>query len=227
VEEETQILVGGISPFVKLCPAWLDTCDPFSFSGSYFLLVENTIMTKIFSAVLCILAFALHAIAGNGYIFPDYHRILMKGQAVTLNLGIYPDGNLFLKLNESEFPIYDLVAFKRGTEQAMENTQILQQGGEGSRNFFKSRADETTLPLYTSAPMQDKEKKRYFVLFFDHHSSVNRYPIKIIFHDGTLDPQSFDFPPGELQYLQKKIDILLENKQEYINKAKLLDAQGR
>jgi hypothetical protein len=200
---------------------------PFFFSGSRVHLVENTIMTRIFSAVLCFLTLALNASAGIGYIFPDYHRILMKGQAVNLNLGIYPDGNLFLKLNESEFPINDLDAFKRGTEQAMENTQALQEGGEGSRNFFKSRTDETTLPLYTSATAQDKEKRKYFVLIFDHHSSVNRYPIKIIFHDDTLDPQRFDFPPGELQYLQKKIDILLENKQEYINKAKLLDAQGR
>jgi hypothetical protein len=30
---------------------------------------------------------------------------------------------------------------------------------------------------------------------------------------------SYDFPPGELQYLQKKIDIILENKEEYVAKA--------
>ena len=182
---------------------------------------------KILSVVLCILAFALNVHAGNGYIFPDYHRVFLKGQAVTLNLGIYPDGNLFLKLNESEYPIYDLEAFKRGTEQAMENTQALQQGGGDSRNFFKSRADETALQLYTSAIMQEKEGKKYFVLSFDHHSSVNQYPIKIIFHNGSLDPQSFDIPPGELQYLQKKIDIALENKETYVAKAKVMNDENR
>jgi hypothetical protein len=184
-------------------------------------------MTKILPTFICILAFALNAYAGTGYILPDYHRLLMNGQAVTINLGIYPDGILFLKLNESEYPIYDLEAFKRGTEQAMENTQALQQGGESSRNFFQSRVNEPALQLYISARAQEKEIRRYFLLVFDHHSSVNHYPIKIIFHNDPLETQSFDFPPGELQYLQKKIDILLENKEEYINKAKLLGAGGR
>jgi hypothetical protein len=184
-------------------------------------------MMKILSVVLCTLVFALNAYAGNGYIFPDYHRVFIKGQAVTLNLGIYPDGNLFLKLNESEYPIYDLEAFKRGTELAMEKTQAVQQGGEGSRNFSKSGADESSLQLYTSTTMQEKEKTRYFVLTFDHRRNVNQYPIKIIFHDGSLDLQSFDFPPGELQYLQKKIDIALENKGTFITKAKIMNDENR
>jgi hypothetical protein len=188
---------------------------------------ENTIMLRILFALFSVLIFAPNAICGNGYIFPDYHRLLQKGRSVTMNLGIYPDGNLFLLLNGSEFLLVDLEAFKRGTEQAMEGTQALQQGGELSRNFFSSRAGESMLQLYTSAAAQDKDRKRYFVLGFDHHSGVNRYPIKITFYDGTLEPQSFDFPPGELQYLQKKIDILLENKGEYVNKAKSLEAQAR
>jgi hypothetical protein len=179
-------------------------------------------MMKILAAVLCILAFASDAHAGNGYIFSDYHRVLMKGQVVTIHLGIYTDGDLFLKLNESEYPIYDLAAFKRGTEQAMENTQALQQGEESSRNFFKSRATDALIQLYTSAPTEELKKGRYFVLVFDHHGNVNRYPIKITFHDGALDPQTFDISPGELQYLQKTIDIVLEQKEDYMAKAKAL-----
>jgi hypothetical protein len=201
----------------------MNICLLLSFPGSYYLLVENTLMMKILTALLCVLTFGLNAHAGKGYIFPDYHRVLIKGRAVTINLGIYADGTLFLKPNESEYPIYDLAAFKRGTEQAMENTQALQQGEESSRNFFKSRAAESTLQLYTSATVQDAKKGRHFILVFDHHSNVNRYPIKIIFHDSTLDPQSYDFPPGELQYLQKKIDIVLEKKDDYMAKAKALD----
>lgn len=200
----------------------MDICDPLSFWKNHCHLVENTLMMKILTAVLCILTFTLNAHAGNGYIFSDYHRVLMKGQAVILHLGIYADGDLFLQLNESEYPIHDLDAFKRGTEQAMENTQALQQGEESSRNFFKSRATDALIQLYTSAPMGDLKKGRYFLLAFDHHSSVNRYPIKIIFHDGTLDPQTFDVSPGELQYLQKKIDIVLEQKEDYMAKAKAL-----
>ncbi len=165
---------------------------------------------KILSMVFCIIIFAANAYGREGYILPDYHRLLRNGQAINMNLGIYEDGTLFLKFNASEYPLYDLDAFKRGTDQAMEYTQALQHGGENSRNFFKSKSVESTLLLYNSSSTQDNEKINYFTMVFNHHGTAGQYPIKITFYDGTPEPQSLDFPPGELQYLQKKIDMILE-----------------
>jgi hypothetical protein len=175
---------------------------------------------KILSMVFCIIIFAANAYGREGYILPDYHRLLRNGQAINMNLGIYEDGNLFLKFNASEYPLYDLDAFKRGTDQAMEYTQALQHGGENSRNFFKSKSVESTLLLYNSSSTQDNEKINYFTMVFNHHGTAGQYPIKITFYDGTPEPLSLNFPPGELQYLQKVIDIVLENKEEYIAKGK-------
>jgi hypothetical protein len=176
-------------------------------------------MNKIVSMTFLFMVLAVNAWGSGGYIFPDYYRLLVNGMAVTLNLGISREGTLFLKLNESEYPIAEPAAFKRGTQQAMEYTQALQQGGESAANLSASGSDTSPLLLYTSTPSQEKGQARFFILAFDHRSSAGRYPIKISFHDGTHQPQSFDFPPGELQYLQKTIDIALENKADAMAKA--------
>ena len=177
-------------------------------------------INKILSVVFFIVFFAANAYGTDGYIFPDYHRLLMNGKAITMNLGMYRDGTLFLKFNESEYPLHDPDAFRRGTEQAMEYTQVLQHGGENSRNFFKSKSDESALLLYDSSILQGNEKLNHFTLAFDHHNTAGQYPIKITFSNSTLQTQSYDFPPGELQYLQKKIDMILENRKNDLSKAR-------
>jgi hypothetical protein len=168
-------------------------------------------ISKILSVVFFVVLFAANAYGTDGNIFPDYHRLLMNGKVITMNLGMYRDGTLFLKFAELEYPLHNPDAFRQGTEQAMEYTQVLQKGGENSRNFFKSRAGEAHLLLYTSASPEGNEKLNHFALVFDHHNTAGQYPIKIIFSGSTLPAQSYDFPPGELQYLQKKIDMILEN----------------
>lgn len=180
---------------------------------------NNSSVIKGMSLSFLFLILAVNAYAGKGYIFPDYYRLLMNGKAVTLNLGISQDGTLFLKLNESEYPIVDPDAFKRGTGQAMEYTQALQHGGESATDFSASGSDKSPHLLYTSTPTQERDNTRFFMLAFDHRSTAGRYPIKISFHDKIHRLQSFDFPPGELQYLQKTIDIALENKADSIAKA--------
>ena len=180
---------------------------------------KNRPMNNLLFMVFLVAIFTVNAYGGDGYIFPDYHRLLSNGQAVNINLGIYQDGTLFLKFDGGEYPIHDLGAFKRGTEQAIEYTQELQQEKEGGRNS-NSAPNESPPLLYTSISPQDNEKSNHFTLKFDHHSTVSQYPIKIIFFDGPLQLQSLDFPPGELQYLQKKIDILLENKGTGISKTR-------
>jgi hypothetical protein len=177
-------------------------------------------INKILSTVFFVVLFAANAYGTDGYIFPDYHRLLVNGKAIAMNLGMYRDGTLFLKFDESEYPLHDPDAFKRGTEQAMEYTQVLQHGGENSRNFFKSTSDEPALLLYDSASLQGNGKSNHFTLVFDHHNTAGQYPIKIIFSNSTLQRQSYDFPPGELQYLQKKIDMILENKKNDLSKAR-------
>lgn len=181
-------------------------------------MVENRIRNKICVNIVFMIVSTVNAFGSNGYILPDYHRLLINGKAITMSLGIYPDGTLFLKFNEAEYAIPDLEAFKRGTEQAMEDTQALQHGGENGGAGL--RAKEPILLLYNSAAEQhDQANRRYFTLAFDRQGTVNQYPIKITFYNGIFQPTSYDFPPGELQYLQKKIDIILENKEEYIAKA--------
>ena len=180
-------------------------------------------LNRILSAAILIIISAINAQGRDGYILPDYYRLLTNGKVVMMHLGIYADGALFLQFNTSEYPLHDLDAFKRGTEQAMEDTQEFQHGGENAGNFFKSRAAEMTLPLYNSVAEQEKGAARHFVLVFDHHSTMDRYPIKISFYDGALQPQSFEFPPGELEYLQNMIDIVRANKDDYFIKARSLD----
>ena len=175
---------------------------------------------RMFSLCLLLLTLTVNANGKDGYIFPDYCRLLTNGKTVTLNLGIYQDGTLFLKFYEREYPIDDPDAFKRGTEQAMDYTQALQRGGESAKAFFASKHDKSPFLLYSSASIQDADKARFFILEFDHQSAANRYPIKISFHDNVLHPQIFDFPPGELQYLQKTIDIALENKADSLAKVR-------
>ena len=176
-------------------------------------------MFQAMSLSFLFLILAANAYGGEEYIFPDYFRLMTFGRAITLNLGISRDGILFLKINESEYPIVDPDAFKRGTEQAMEYTQTLQHEGARAADFFASGSDKSTLPLYASNPTQERNKTRFFRLEFDHRNTAGRFPIKISFHDGVHLPQSFDFPPGELQYLQKTIDIALENKTDSVAKA--------
>ena len=177
-------------------------------------------MNKIISMTFLFMVFAVNACGSDGYIFPDYYRLFVNGMTVILNLGISQDGTLFLKLNKSEYPIVDPDAFKRGTEQAMEYTQALQHGGESATDFSASGSDKSPLLLYTSTPTQERDKTRFFMLAFDHRNTAGRYPIKISFYDRIHRPQSFDFPPGELQYLQKTIDIALENKADSNAKAR-------
>ena len=177
-------------------------------------------MNKLLSMTFLLLVIAVNACGSDSYIFPDYYRLFMNGKAVTLNLGIYQDGTLFLKLNEQEYPIDDPDAFKRGTEQAMDYTQALQHGGESAKAFFAFQHDKSPFLLYSSATIQDADKARFFILEFDHQSAANRYPIKISFQETVLHPQIFDFPPGELQYLQKTIDIALENKEDLLAKVR-------
>ena len=184
-------------------------------------------MNKILSMTFLFMVIAVNAWGSGGYIFPDYYRLLVNGMAVTLNLGISREGTLFLKLNESEYPILEPAAFKRGTEQAMEYTQALQQGGKSAADVSASGADTSPLPLYASASPQERDKTRFFILVFDHRSTAGRYPIKISFYDRMHQPQSFDFPPGELQYLQKTIDIALENKADAMAKAQASRDDGR
>ena len=181
-------------------------------------MVKNRIGSNVCFIAIFMIASVVNAFGGNGYILPDYHRLLINGKAFTMNLGIYPDGTLFLKFNAAEYAIHDPEAFKRGTAQAMEDTQALQHGGENGGEGL--RAKEPILLLYNSASEQhDQVKMKYFTLAFDRQGTVNQYPIKITFYNGIFQPTSYDFPPGELQYLQKKIDIILENKEEYIAKA--------
>ena len=177
---------------------------------------RNTMISMAF----LFLVFSVNAFGNDEYLFPDYFRLLMNGKTVTLNLGIHRNGTLFLKLKDREYPILDPDAFKRGTEQAMEYTQALQHGGESARDFFAGKSDKSPLVLYTSATPRETETAGFFILAFDHLSTANRFPIKISFHDSDLRPQSFDFPPGELQYLQKTIDIALENKADSLAKEK-------
>jgi hypothetical protein len=188
---------------------------------------QKSTLNRILSIAFLIIISAINAQGRDGYVLPDYYRLLMNGKAVTMHLGIYADGVLFLQFNASEYPLHDLDAFKRGTEQAMEDTQEFQHGGETAGNYFKSRATEMTLPLFNSAIGQDKGATRHFVLVFDHHSTMGQYPIKISFYDGTLQPQHFDFPPGELEYLQKMIDIVLASKDDYITKARSMDGNPK
>jgi hypothetical protein len=175
---------------------------------------------KILSVIVFFVLFAANAYGTDGYIFPDYHRLLMNGKVTNMNLGMYPDGTLFLKFDESEYPLHDPDAFRRGTEQALEYTQVLQHGGVNSRNFFRDRSDESTLPLYDSASPKGNVKLNHFALVFDHHNTAGQYPIKIIFSNSALQLQSYDFPPGELQYLQKKIDMILEKNKNDLSKAR-------
>jgi len=118
-------------------------------------------INKILSVVFFIVFFGANAYGTDGYIFPDYHRLLMNG-----------------------------------------------------------KSDESALLLYDSSILQGNEKLNHFTLAFDHHNTAGQYPIKITFSNSTLQTQSYDFPPGELQYLQKKIDMILENRKNDLSKAR-------
>jgi hypothetical protein len=175
-------------------------------------------MGKLFSIIFLVCMCIGNAFAAKGYTLPDYHRILTNGKAVAMNLGIYPDGTLFLKFKDIEYPIPDLEAFKRGTAQALEDTQALQEERGQGKYAVSSVAEISPDRLFSSEPERNGESMNFFTLSFERHE--NRYPIKITFHRGKFVPESFDFPPGELQYLRNRIDIICENRGEYLAKAR-------
>ena len=104
----------------------------------------------------------------------------------------------------------------------MEYTQQVQRGALEGKNYFQTDDPPSPLPLFSSRGGQGEAVAGAVMLRFDPYGADNAYPIKIVFLDGTQQ-QPFDFPPGELQYLQKVIDIVLQSKAEYIERAKKQD----
>ena len=139
----------------------------------------NRILNTMLSMLCLFILSSANAFAGNGYFLPDYFRILIKGKVGTINLGIAKNGELLLKWNSTEFPLYDIRAFRRGIDLAMDNTQQLQDRGLNKTKSIKSATTQSLL-LYSSAWGPEKKESTYLTLRFDPNSTSPQYPIKII-----------------------------------------------
>lgn len=185
---------------------------------------KKNVIGKLFSIIFLVGICIGNTFAAEGYTLPDYHRILTNGKAVDMNLGIFPDGTLYLKIRDIEYPITDIKAFQRGTALALEDTQALQETRGDRRNTVASESKVLPDQLFSSEQESEGNREIFFTLTFERQE--NRYPIKITFHRGQLEPESFDFPPGELQYLRNRINIICENRAEYLARAKAAASTG-
>ena len=181
---------------------------------------RNKAIKTILFLLILLSPFSVQAYAGNTFFLPDYFRGVVNRKAVKLNLGIAADGMLFLKCENTDYPLYDIERFRKGMDMALEDEQKYEHGEFNAKDSGQSERKRPCLLLYDSAAGMNHLEKKHVALTFSQQRLVNHFPIKMIFSDGPHPSLNVELPPGELQYMQSMTKIILEHRDEYVARAR-------